>query len=103
MRKNKDILADLILPTDAEVRRETFNDRRARANAAKNKTAVMRERAGSANRGKKRPNHSAIMKANSPGLEKTRIEWTCEHCGKNGKGSSNYTRWHKDGICGERK
>jgi hypothetical protein len=22
------------------------------------------------------------------------IEWTCEHCGKTGKGTTNYKRWH---------
>lgn len=102
MKKNKDIFDGLELPSDSDIAKETFNTRRALANAAKNRTSVMRERAGSATRGKKRPNHSAIMKASSPGLEKTRIEWTCEHCGKIGKGSSNYTRWHKDGKCGEK-
>ena len=102
MKKNEDIFDGLELPSDEEVRRETFNTRRAMANTAKNKSTTMRERAGSATRGKKRPEHSAIMKANSPGLEKTRTTWTCEHCGVTGKGSSNYTRWHKDGKCGER-
>lgn len=44
--------------------------------------------------GKKRPDHSQRMKQNNPGLEKTRQPWLCEHCGKNGVGSSNYVRWH---------
>jgi hypothetical protein len=26
-------------------------------------------------------------------------QWTCEHCGKSGKGQGNYTKWHKNGIC----
>lgn len=46
--------------------------------------------------GKKRPEHSERMKTNNPGLEKTRQPWTCEHCGKEGVGSSNYVRWHGD-------
>ena len=46
--------------------------------------------------GKKRPEHSERMKSNNPGLEKTRQPWTCEHCGKEGVGSSNYVRWHGD-------
>ena len=46
--------------------------------------------------GKKRPEHSERMKENNPGLEKTRQPWTCQHCGKNGVGSSNYIRWHGD-------
>ena len=44
--------------------------------------------------GKKRPEHSQRMKEYNPGLEKTRQPWTCEHCGKEGVGSSNYVRWH---------
>jgi hypothetical protein len=27
-------------------------------------------------------------------LEKTREEWTCPHCGKHGRGTSNKHRWH---------
>lgn len=46
--------------------------------------------------GKKRPEHSERMKTNNPGLDKTRQPWTCEHCGKEGVGSSNYVRWHGD-------
>ena len=46
--------------------------------------------------GKKRPDHSERMKTNNPGLEKTRQPWVCEHCGKEGVGSSNYVRWHGD-------
>jgi hypothetical protein len=46
--------------------------------------------------GKKRPEHSERMKSNNPGLEKTRQPWICEHCGKEGVGSSNYVRWHGD-------
>lgn len=29
-------------------------------------------------------------------LEKTQVAWICEHCGKEGVGSSNYKRWHGD-------
>lgn len=29
----------------------------------------------------------------------SKIPWTCEHCSKQGKGTNNYTRWHKDGKC----
>ena len=29
--------------------------------------------------------------------------WTCLHCGKHGKGTSNFTKWHKDGKCLARK
>ena len=46
--------------------------------------------------GKKRPEHSEKMKTNNPGFEKTRAPWICEHCGKHGVGSSNYSRWHGD-------
>lgn len=52
--------------------------------------------------GKKRPDHSERMKQNNPGLEKTRQPWICEHCGKNGVGSSNYVRWHGDN-CKDKK
>jgi len=47
-------------------------------------------------KGKKRPEHSERMKKDNPGLEKTRQPWICEHCGKQGVGSSNYVRWHGD-------
>lgn len=47
-------------------------------------------------KGKKRPEHSERMKKDNPGLEKTRQPWICEHCGKEGVGSSNYVRWHGD-------
>ena len=46
--------------------------------------------------GKKRPRQSDLMKANNPGLEKTRASWICVHCNKDGKGLSNYARWHGD-------
>jgi hypothetical protein len=47
--------------------------------------------------GKKRPEHSLLMKSKpNKGLEKTRQPWTCEHCVKEGVGSSNYVRWHGD-------
>jgi len=95
MAKKKDIFEDLILPTDAEIRKETFNDRRAKANSNKNKTTTMREKAAW-NKGRKRPEHSKRMKESSPGLEKTRTNWVCPHCNKEGVGSSNYVRWHGD-------
>jgi hypothetical protein len=47
--------------------------------------------------GKKRPEHSLLMKSKpNKGLEKTRQPWICEHCEKEGVGSSNYVRWHGD-------
>ena len=47
--------------------------------------------------GKKRPEHSILMKSRpNKGLEKTRVAWKCPHCGKEGVGSSNYIRWHGD-------
>lgn len=52
--------------------------------------------------GKKRPEHSERMKEHNPGLAKTRISWVCPHCGKEGVGSSNYSRWHGDN-CNELK
>lgn len=29
--------------------------------------------------------------------------WTCAHCNKSGKGTTNFIRWHKDGKCLTRK
>jgi hypothetical protein len=47
--------------------------------------------------GKKRPEHSLLMKSKpNKGLDKTRTKWSCEHCQKEGVGSSNYVRWHGD-------
>jgi len=31
--------------------------------------------------------------------DKLHGEWTCETCGKTGKGAGNYTRYHKNGKC----
>jgi len=31
--------------------------------------------------------------------DKLHGEWTCETCGKKGKGAGNYTRYHKNGKC----
>lgn len=47
-------------------------------------------------KGKTRPDHSAKMKEYNPGFEKTQVAWTCPHCGKEGVGLSNYSRWHGD-------
>lgn len=30
----------------------------------------------------------------SPDHNPSQVAWTCEHCGKSGKGVSNYNRWH---------
>lgn len=27
-------------------------------------------------------------------VKQTQFQWTCEHCGKSGKGKSNFSRWH---------
>ena len=41
-------------------------------------------------------NNNIMRLAN--GTHPSQIEWTCEHCGKSGKGKSNYTRYHGD-VC----
>lgn len=46
--------------------------------------------------GRKKPEQSERLKISNPGFDATRIAWTCPHCGKQGVGSSNYTRWHGD-------
>ena len=46
--------------------------------------------------GRKKPEQSARLKISNPGFDATRIAWTCEHCGKEGVGSSNFKRWHSD-------
>jgi hypothetical protein len=46
--------------------------------------------------GRKKPEQSARLKINNPGFDATRIAWKCPHCGKEGVGSSNYSRWHGD-------
>lgn len=49
--------------------------------------------------GDKNPSHKRIkdgthhlLGPNSP----TQVKWTCPHCGKSGKGTGQYSRWHGD-------
>ncbi|CAB4134712.1 hypothetical protein UFOVP643_7 [uncultured Caudovirales phage] len=44
------------------------------------------------NRGVPKPHSKELAKA-------LNMEWTCESCGKTGKGRGNYTRWHKNNKC----
>ncbi len=37
-----------------------------------------------------------VRKQLEDGTHPSQIKWTCEHCGKIGKGSTNYKRWHGD-------
>lgn len=50
--------------------------------------------------GRKRPHHSVLMSgANNPNFGKPQPAWHCDHCGADGRGLGNYTRWHRDGQC----
>jgi transposase-like protein len=138
-----DIFKNLILPSDAEIKRETKGIKQATklkgrkrpdqslkmsgagnpmsGKASPNKNKAMpqisekvkgkkkpegfgekisqrRKELGLGNTmgGKKRPEHSERMKENNPGIAKTQVAWKCEHCGKEGVGLSNYSRWHGD-------
>jgi len=35
-------------------------------------------------------------------VAQTQVKWKCEHCGKTGKGKSNYNRWHGDNCRNKR-
>jgi hypothetical protein len=38
----------------------------------------------------------SVKKRTELGLMPSQISWTCEKCGKSGKGISNFNRWHKN-------
>jgi len=46
--------------------------------------------------GRKKPEQSERLKIKNPGFDATRVAWQCPHCGKEGVGSSNFSRWHGD-------
>ena len=99
MSGNNNIMAGKVSPNRGKAMPQIGRPGVAKPEGFGDKVSKTRKELGLGNTwgGKKRPEHSLLMKSKpNKGLEKTRQPWTWEHCGKEGVGSSNYVRWHGD-------